>query len=241
VIRAVIFDMGGTLIDFNPRRLPWLEWERIGLNAVGRWLAGCGYGIPADALASRFLDVLPARWAEATRGGANLRLAEALDDALRACGIALSPAELDEAVAQYIAPIDDEVAVYPDAVETLDQLRERGYAIGLISNTMWPSVYHERQLERFGILSRLDHRVFSADAGAWKPQPGVFRLSLEALNVAPHQAVYVGDIPEHDVRGAQDAGLRAVYRRHPDRSLDGVRPDAEIDCLSELPEIVAGW
>jgi putative hydrolase of the HAD superfamily len=130
------------------------------------------------------------------------------------------------------------VAPYDDALDTLAALSQP-FKIGLISNTMWPGRYHLREMERTGLLPYFDHTVFSADVGLWKPQPAVYRLSLDALGVPAEEAIYVGDMPAYDIVGAQRAGIHAVYKRNPGSPpLDGVTPDAEIDCLAELPGLI---
>jgi putative hydrolase of the HAD superfamily len=241
VICAVLFDMGGTLLEFHPEHLPWLEWERIGLESAHAYLTGQGYKLSVDALVAHFVDALPERWQRATQGKANLRLGDRLRQACAACGAVPTPEELDEAVARYIAPLDAQVVPYDDTLPTLMALRERGLKVGLVSNTMWPGEYHRRELERHGLMPYLDHTVFSADVGVWKPQPGIYRLSLDALRVAANEAVFVGDMPEHDIIGAQGVGMRGVYKRNDGFPSGGVQPDATIPNLSDLLPLLERW
>lgn len=222
MIRAVIFDLGGTLLEFNPQHLPWLDWEQDGLESARAYLVSRGYDLPREAFAASFVETLPERWEQAVQGGPNLRLGDVLREACLACGVTPAAQELEQAIAHYIAPLDARVAMYDDSPATLDVLRGRGYKIGLISNTMWPGSYHRRQLERCGLLPYFDHTLFSADAGVWKPQPGIYRLALDALGVPAGEAVFVGDTSRYDVAGALGAGMRAVYKRHDERPDDGI-------------------
>ncbi len=241
MIQAVILDLGGTLLDFNPHRLSWLEWERIGAENAHACLVSLGYDLPEDTFVTHALDALPRRWQRSTEGRENLRLDDLLRQACRACGVIPAPHDLERAVAAYIAPLDADVIPFPDSRPALDYLHARDLKIGLISNTMWPGEFHRRELERFGLLPYFDHVVFSSDVGLWKPRPEVYHLTLNVLEVAASEALFVGDNPEHDIVGAQQAGLRAVYRRNDSFAPERVCPDATVGSLAELPELIKRW
>jgi putative hydrolase of the HAD superfamily len=241
LIRAVIFDLGGTLFEFNPKHLPWLAWERAGLEGAHACLSAQGHDLPLQAFIDHVQGMLPERWERAVQGIENLRLGDVLHEACAACGVTPVAGEVQAAVECYIDPLDARVVMYDDAPDTLRALRQRGLKIGLISNTMWPDVYHRRQLERFGLLPFFDHCLFSADAGIWKPQPGIYRRALAALGVSAAEAVFVGDLPQHDVVGAQGVGIRAVYKRSNSFTNGDVQPDATITDLAELLPLVEAW
>jgi putative hydrolase of the HAD superfamily len=239
MIRAVLFDLGGTLLEFNPHHLSWLQWERAGLEGAHVALLAQGHALPLETFVAHFEENLPERWEQAARGGPNLCLGDVIRDAALAGGVTPADVEIEAAVAAYIAPLDAKVAAYDDALGTLHALRQQGHKIGLISNTMWPGVYHLREMERTGILPYFDYTIFSADVALWKPQPAVYQLALDALGVPAGEAIFVGDMPAYDIVGAQRAGVRAVYKRNRGSPpLDGVVPDAEIDRLAELPGLI---
>jgi len=74
-----------------------------------------------------------------------------------------------------------------------------------------------------------------------KPHPEAFRALLRQLDVAPDEAVFVGDRPRDDVFGAQSAGLRAVLLSG--RAVDGydVTPDAVVPELAGLLDVLDAW
>lgn len=239
-IRAAVFDLGGTLLDFNPAGHPWLEWERIGLENACDFLAA-RYPLDRETFVAHVLDTLPHRWTLATQGHRPLTLGGLLQEACAAAGLDVPPPVIHEAVAHYVAPLDRQVVAYDDAASTLHALRERGLRIGLISNTMWPGDLHRQEMARLGILSYFDDTLFSADLGLWKPQPALYRLALERLGVPAEQAFFVGDTPEHDLVGAQTVGMKTVYKRNNAFKPNGIRPDAEISQLSELLDLLDHW
>lgn len=95
----------------------------------------------------------------------------------------------------------------PGAVETVAGLRARGLELAVVSN--W-DVGLTEHLERMGIASFFSAIVTSAEAGAAKPDPVVFRLALERLGVQPGRALHIGDEPE-DEEGARAAGMRFAH------------------------------
>ena len=251
MIRAILFDMGGTLLDFNPEHIPWPEWERAGLESACAYLSSQGYLHSTETFVDAFIDELSERWERAAQGQENLRLGDVMREACAACAGRPSQAESDAsimdvsiieaAVARYIAPLDARVVPYEDTLATLAALRGRGLQIGLVSNTMWPGEYHRRELDRFGLTPYLQQALFSADEGVWKPQPGIYRRALDALGVEAREALFVGDQPEHDVLGAQQVGMRGVYKHNGRARATDVCPDAAIAHLSELPALIEQW
>jgi putative hydrolase of the HAD superfamily len=155
------------------------------------------------------------------------------------------PSEMLDALAgAYMAAIQSYVRPLDGAADTLHGLRDRGLHIGLISNTIWPGSSHRQDLDRHGLTPYLDHQIFSADAGAWKPHRDVFDLGLNALAMRPEEAAFVGDSLYFDVWGAQQAGLRGVWIQQEVRWLpDGIEvtPDAIINNLPELLDMIERW
>jgi len=79
--------------------------------------------------------------------------------------------------------------------------------------------------------------VISEAGDVRKPERGIFDLTLGRLGVTPAEAVFVGDHPEIDIRGARDAGMRAIWNRD---DYWGSCPfaDAVIEELDELPGVL---
>jgi putative hydrolase of the HAD superfamily len=126
-----------------------------------------------------------------------------LDDLRRRCvAIFLAAADAELEVDDFVEPFVAAIAFepIPGALEALARLRAYGLALAVVSN--WDETLPER-LAMFD----LDAIVSSAEAGAPKPDPAVFRLALERLGVRPERALHVGDSPA-DEEGARAAGMR---------------------------------
>lgn len=97
--------------------------------------------------------------------------------------------------------------VDPDATQVLATLAARGIACAAVSNA---DGRVRAQLELLGLGRWLHPIVDSAEVGVAKPDPRIFDTALRTLGVAPQKALYVGDLLDVDVRGAERAGLGAL-------------------------------
>lgn len=91
--------------------------------------------------------------------------------------------------------------------EAFARARAAGLRLGVISNSegRLQSVF-----ERIGLLPWFEIVVDSHLEGVAKPDPAIFRIALERMQVAPEEAIYAGDLPEVDLVGATNAGMHAV-------------------------------
>ena len=244
-IQAVIFDLGGTLIEYAGDYTSWPDLETPGWKAAYDYLAAKHKTLSNfDAFRQAGFKILPQRWREATRSGRNLQVPSLLQDALAACGVeGCHEAILAEASQRYTTALQAQAWLMPGAVETVKAVKEAGFKTGLISNTMFEGSAHEEDLRRFGLWPYFDALLFSADVNKWKPNPEPFLHICEELDVAPETAVYVGDDPASDVVGGQRAGLRTVYVKSTPRFAkpNSVKPDAEINRINELIQILHKW
>ncbi|GMV91377.1 MAG: hypothetical protein AMXMBFR82_11550 [Candidatus Hydrogenedentota bacterium] len=118
--------------------------------------------------------------------------------------------------------------VYDDVVPALDDLRDRGIRLAVVSN--WDSRL-PLLLERLGLSERFEFILTSAEAGISKPHPDIFLQACRRLNLPQEDVVHVGDSLEEDVDGAQAAGIRATLLDREGRWPN--RPDA-IRALTDL-------
>ena len=98
-------------------------------------------------------------------------------------------------------------APLPEAHSVLQHLKDTNLKLGIISN-FDHRLY--RILDGLGLRPFFDTVTISSEAGYAKPAGQIFASALSALNVAGAEAVHIGDSEHMDVRGAQDAGLRAI-------------------------------
>jgi putative hydrolase of the HAD superfamily len=236
----VVFDLGGTLIDYRGGSDRWPAMERPGIESLHTCLTAAGYLLDADLFHDAFVRAMDARWQAATAGmGDPPTLHSLILEVCSAAGHNLADDVHQAAVAAYHQPIAAQAVTRHGATDVLGWLQAHGVRLGLISNSVWPGDAHRLDLERHGLAQFLDFTVFSSECGLWKPNPAIFWHVLERLGVDPMHAAFVGDRFAEDIGGAQAAGLHPVYiegttdYEHIDPA--AYHPEARITSLAELP------
>lgn len=112
----------------------------------------------------------------------------------------------------FMEPIFDSSRLHDDVVPVLMELKRRGFTIGLISNTPWgsPSRLWKQELERYKLLEYFDDCVFCADVGWRKPDERIFHFALKRLGLEAEECMFVGDDPRWDITGPEAIGMKAV-------------------------------
>jgi putative hydrolase of the HAD superfamily len=123
------------------------------------------------------------------------------------------------------------------AIETLDELQRRGFKRGVISvcSSDVEEVWDETEL-----APHVDDVVLSCTVGLSKPDPRIYELACERLEVTPDECVFVGDGANDELAGAQRVGMRAVCVLPPGR-LEPIWQEARgwEPTIRSLPEVLA--
>lgn len=103
--------------------------------------------------------------------------------------------------------LPEHYALFDDALPALEELRERGYRLGIVSNF---EAWLEGLVTSLEIMPFLNALVVSGIEGVEKPDPKIFEIALERIGTRPERTVYVGDSPEFDVEPARSLGMHAL-------------------------------
>jgi len=231
-VDAVIFDWGGTLSIFVEAEL------------VDAWRLVARHLAPdrEDEVTEVLVAVEEEFWATTSTHQRSTTLAQLLAAASERLGLDAAEALLEEAATHHLDAWTPHIRHDPEAVSTLRTLRERGVRVALLSNTHWPRPFHEHFLERDGLVDLIEARLYTSEMPFQKPHPTAFRAALDAVNIdEPARAVFVGDRPFDDISGAKGLGMRAVLRASSSVPGYDVEPDAVIDSLPDLLEVITGW
>lgn len=209
MIRAILFDMGGTL---DGDGLHWQDrftalYRDFGV-AVSRETFDA-----AETRANQDRDIASSDFRQMIEAYVKWQLAH----------LGLTSAELEEhLVSGFIAPARKAAAVN---VELLAELAERGFTLGVVSNGCGNV---DRLCDDFGYTPFLSAIVDSRRVGLFKPDPAIFRHAAEKLGRDPGEIMMVGDSFDRDVRPAKQIGMKTAW-------LEGVEPrDCPDPSLADL-------
>lgn len=212
-LKAVFFDMYGTLAGFDPPR------EQIQAQAASKFglevdMEGIDAGYhAADEFMTRQNATKPVRTMNGNEQWAFFSRFEQL--VLQGAGHDVDLTLAGEIWAE-VRKQEYRIALFPDVIEGLDKLRESGLTVGVVSNMNSTS---QRLCEDMGLTGHVDFAVTSGETGVEKPDPRIFEAALIKANVEPTEAALVGDQLESDIYGAESAGLRPIlidrYNGHP--------------------------
>lgn len=248
MLKAVIFDLDDTLIDWSGVNDDYPTRQARQLRRVFEFICRHHELDDPDAFVQAFRTRSRAAW-DASRS--DLRAPHMGQDMVAAAielGVPDNLLEAEMLMRAYEWAATEGCVAFPETVEVLTLLRERGLKLGLITNAYQPMWARDIEMEAHGLGGFFeDCRLSAADFGYLKPHPTIFQAALDCLDVEPSEAAFVGDDVEADIVGAQAAGIYAVLRtvkRRP-QDLNGTQPDSRIDSLSELPAIFdsafPGW
>jgi HAD superfamily hydrolase (TIGR01662 family) len=202
---AILFDLGYTLIHFEPQQKIIIQ-EALRAAGAERSTVEIEAAIQAG-WSAYYRDMATATFPATEEYDRQTQ--ESLQRALLAHlgldGEAVSTAYAAALESRFSRP--GVLRPYPEVTEVLDRLCAEGYRLGIVSNWSWNL---RQRVAQVGLDGYMELVWGSAYAGCHKPHPGVFRQALEQMSLSPGQVLYVGDSYPHDVVGARNAGLDAV-------------------------------
>lgn len=229
-IRAVIFDLGNTLVKLD--WMPEVIYQKV--------LASLGISRSVEEMKEAISRT------EEEFGKSNYRSMygkvsyteywEKWDSqVLRNLGIAEDGRLAKEVMERWFDQVD--CVTYPDTKETLARLKLMGLRLGLISTG------YEEDITAIFKKANLEKSFFDIIVGAnttkkEKPHPDVFKYALRKLGVKPEETLFVGDHVDNDYKGARAVGIYALLIQRKNRSLDNKSDIKRISSLEEIYEFM---
>ena len=203
-IKAVLFDLYGTLAGFEPPRFLiqsqvvkkynlFLTQQGVskGYFLADKFMAEQNAVKPVRSMNQIEKENFFARYEQLVLSG------DALDVNLDLC----------KKIFKELQQVPYSMVLYSDVIDSLIKLKSLNFKLGLISNM---DKLGSELLNEFKLSEYMDICVTSKEANVEKPDPQIFNLALSKLNIKPEEAIYVGDQILSDVEGASNSGMTPV-------------------------------
>ncbi|MFH1336832.1 MAG: HAD family hydrolase [Candidatus Zixiibacteriota bacterium] len=241
MIDTVTFDLWNTLISNWPQDHD--RYKQIRVEGTGRMLKEYGIAVSLDRWAKAYDDGFE-RYKQIWSRNSDLSTDEQLkimwDILPEEKPKTISADLMERLVEAYTSPL----LIYPPpliegARETLKQIKEEKFKVGLICNTgRTPGKTIRILLKQVGIIDCFDTTTFSDELRIRKPDPRIFHHTLTQLKSLPQKSLHVGDVVELDILGAKNAGMQSVHLNPDHTPYEQIVPDFTIGHLDELNGIL---
>lgn len=237
-VRAVLFDLGETLLRFGRLRPSALFNQAARLSYD--YLKGLGQ--PVGSFSRYWLvNWIGLRW-NLLRSWIFKHDFDSLAILRRhgeKKGIHLTEPQWLGLVETWYRPLAQQSHIESDLRQTLQALTDRGLKLGILSNSFIHASSIDLHLQRLGLLEFFPVRMFSYEFGFRKPDVRIFREAARRLGVAPSEAVFVGDRIDADVCGSRAAGMIPVLMSaHTNFGKRFPKGTLRIDQIAELPDLL---
>jgi len=217
MIKAVLFDLDMTLIDF-------MKMKRAASNAAAKAMVKAGLKMDVKKAEKLLFD----KYITDIEGEDVFQkfLKEHNGD----------ERVLAAAINAYLKEKINHLKPYPKVKQVLKKLKGKGIKIGIVTDA--PRLKAYMRLDAMGIADLFELVVGREDTGRLKPSKLPFKRALKILKLKPSSVLHVGDWPERDVKGAKSVGIKTCLAKYGQSPGKYVKPDYEIDRFEEIPDIV---
>ena len=221
MIKAVVFDLDNTLVDF-------MKMKRSSIDAAVYAMIDAGLNLSYEEIKSGIEKIYDERGIEYQLVFDQLLLdyAGKIDHKILSAGIV-----------SYRKEREANLVPYPHVTLTLIKLIKMGIKLGIVSDA--PAKEAWLRLSYLNIQHLFDHIITFEDTGERKPSPAPFNKILGLLKVKPEEAIMVGDWAERDMVGAAKVGMKTAFARYGDAFATKItNADFELKDIIELLDIV---
>ena len=221
MIKAVIFDLDNTLLDF-------VKMKQYAIRASLSAMVEAGLDIDEeDAYSEIFKLYEKSGWENQT----------IFNDFLKEKFGEVNIKFLAAGIVAYRRAREATLQVYPNVNKTLFELLKIGIKLAVVSDApsreAWMRIYY------LNLHHIFDHVITYDDSKVHKPSPVPFKMAMDALKVSSDEVLMIGDWPERDVVGAKQLGIRTLFARYGDKfDVKESGADWDIDDLYEIVNIV---
>lgn len=220
MIKAVIFDLDNTLIDF-------MRIKRTSVDAALNAMLAAGLKMDKEKASKKLYDLYSEH---------GLEYKKIFQKFLRKATGKVDYKILAAGIVTYRKARVGVLEPYAMVIPTLIKLRERGLKLAIISDA--PRLKAWIRLVEMKIQDFFDVVVTFDDTKKHKPHPAPFKKAFKLLKLKPEECLMVGDWPERDIEGAKAVGMKAVLAEYGLVKTKSSKADYEINSIDKLIKIV---
>ncbi len=221
MIKAVLFDLDNTLIDF-------MKMKKSCSEAAIRAMIEAGLKIDEESGIKKLFEMYD------RYGMENQNI---FDKFIREVHGKLDYNMLARAIVAYRKVKAGHLTPYPNVVKTLIKLKERSLKLGIVSDA--PIKQAWLRLAELNLCDFFDVVVARGPKAKAKPHVMPFKKALKALKLKPEEILFVGDNPKADILGAKNIGMKTVLAKYGQVIYESnIKADFEINDISELLSII---
>ena len=221
MIKAVIFDLDNTLVDF-------MFLKDSAVNSAIHAMIDAGLDYPSEIIKNKVNEIYKER---------GIEYQEVFDKLLFDLTGEINYKILSAGIVAYRTAREAALKPYPKVLPTLLSLIKMGLKLAVVSDAPGKEAWLRLSYLNFHHL--FDVVVTFSDSNERKPSPVPFNLALKKLNLKADECLMIGDWAERDVVGAKSVGMKTVFARYGD-TFDTQNPGSDFDIkdISELTEII---
>ena len=234
-VKVIFFDMGNTLLHFHYGKSDD-EKDMKGLIYLTEYLNKCNANITFDEVKKGFYE----SWMEGIKDRSITLMEYPIEYFLNKYKLRLNLNQCIEAINLFYTEYREQVYFEDNIYKTLKTIKDKGYKIGVISNTCYYDEVMKECFKKAGIYELIDNFTFSYSLKIGKPNMKIFKTAIETMKVRPVEAVMVGDNLKSDIKPALDLGMKTIWLNHKDKNntSSDIIPDFEISYISELHKYI---
>ena len=218
MIKAVIFDLDNTLVDF-------MKMKRLSIEGAIPAMCDAGLNLtPAEA--SKIIDEI--------YDEKGMEYQKVFDLFLQRVLKKIDYKILSAGIVAYRRAREAALIPYPHVYPTLNKLLKIGIKMGILSDA--PTKEAWLRLAYLNFHHIVDAVVTYEDTGKRKPAPEPFMAILKKLGVTPEESLMVGDWAERDILGAKNVGMKTAFAKYGD-TFDTKKHDADYE-LNDISELI---